>query len=249
MKILIFGDSHSQLLKLTEEMKEINPNFKKVACEVVSLSGATISGFGKRKSSLNSRQIFIKKVNEFKPDVLCFALGQVDVELGYYYKKVIKGDDVDFDLFVSQLINDYINSTVALVKELGINLDKVIFKGINLSVLTNSRKKAINYTSKIITENISDSENILNYNKKLSAAFPSNLERAYYHLKFNKTLQESAFESGIKYFDINSFIEDKNNKGLVDLKYIPAGQDHHLVDSLYIRSLHLKQLLHGILSF
>jgi len=44
-------------------------------------------------------------------------------------------------------------------------------------------------------------------------------------------------------------VEDKDNKGLVDLKYIPAGQDHHLVDSLYIRSLHLKQLLHGMLSF
>ncbi|WP_409438914.1 hypothetical protein [Psychromonas sp. GE-S-Ul-11] len=247
MKILVFGDSHSQLLKLSDEMKEIYPSFKKIACEVVSLSGATISGFGKRKSSLNSREVFIRKVNQFKPDVLCFALGQVDVELGYYYKKVVKGDDIDFHTFASELVETYINNTITLVSELGIDVNNVIFKGINLSVLTNSRVKAVNYTSRIITENITDSASILEYKKKLNAAFPSNLERSYYHLKFNKALQDTAVTSGMKYFDINYLVEDKDNKGLVDLKYIPAGQDHHLVDSLYIRSLHIKQLLHGML--
>jgi len=208
-----------------------------------------ISGFGKRKSSLNSREIFVKEVNQFKPNVLCFALGQVDIELGYYYKKVVKGDDIDFNSFALALVDTYIKNTIALINELGIDLHKVIFKGINLSVLTNSRMKAVNYTSRIITENISDRDSILEYKKKLNAAFPSSLERSYYHLKFNKALQEAAIASGMKYFDINSLVEDKDNKGLVDLKYIPAGQDHHLVDSLYIRSLHLKQLLHGMLSF
>ena len=246
MKILTFGDSHSNLLRLSNELKEINTSFRGVVSEVVSLSGATIIGFGKRESSLNSRKILIDKVNDFQPDVLCFALGQVDIELGYYYKRVIKEEEITFQDFSKGLIDKYIENTHSLIEELGFESSQVIFKGVNLSVLTNSRRKAINYTSRIITENISVREDILNFKQKLENIFPSNIERAHYHLSFNNYLNSEACRFNMKYFDINKQVEDKERKGMVSLEFIPSGEDHHLVDSLYIRTLHIESLLHSV---
>jgi hypothetical protein len=246
MKILTFGDSHSKLLAITNELKEINPHYKGISSEVISLSGATISGFGKRHSTLNASQLFLDKVDKIQPDVLCFALGQVDIELGYYYRRVIKGNNVEFKVFSIELLERYIENIKLVTEKLGYSKERVIFKGVNLPVLSNSRAKAINYTSKIITENVENSEERAMFREKLSKMFPSNLERAYYHIAFNESLKKYAQEVGMKYFDINSFVEDEHNKCTVDLKYIPAGDDHHLVDSLYMRIIHINALLHTI---
>jgi hypothetical protein len=73
MKILVFGDSHSVYFTLNNELKSINESFRGVNIKLVSMTGSTILGFGKRKSTLNSREFFSKELAAFKPDFICFA--------------------------------------------------------------------------------------------------------------------------------------------------------------------------------
>jgi len=40
--------------------------------------------------------------------------------------------------------------------------------------------------------------------------------------------------------------EISNQDGMVDTKFIPVKQDHHLVDSIFIRSLHIEKLINCI---
>jgi hypothetical protein len=144
--------------------------------------------------------------------VLCFALGQVDIELGYYYRRVIKGNNVELKVFSIELLERYIENIKLVTEKLGYSKERVIFKGVNLLVLINSRAKAINYTSKIIIENVERSEERAMFREKLSKMFLSNFERAYYHIAFNESLKKYAQKVGMKYFDINSLVEVEHNK-------------------------------------
>ncbi|WP_165735327.1 hypothetical protein [Pseudoalteromonas sp. C8] len=246
MKVLIFGDSHSIYFNLTNELKELNESFRGVETKVVKLTAATILGFGRRESTLNSREKFINAYNEFKPDYIVFALGQVDIELGLYYRKVVKNESFELESYLNMLCDTYLSSINELVKSLNFDNSKIILKGINLSVLTKSRLKAINYTSKIITENVNNQAEINQYKNELNTAFPSNYERYKTHIKFNQLLKENK-ESDQKYFDINKEIEDPTRLGQCKSIFIPAYADHHLLDSLYLRELSIQKMLSCIL--
>ena len=93
-KILIFGDSHSVYFTKTPDIMEMLEIIHEIEIKVVSTRGSTILGFGKRNSTLNTRNLFIEHIKEEKPDCVVFALGQVDVELGYYYRNIVKGENI-----------------------------------------------------------------------------------------------------------------------------------------------------------
>lgn len=220
----------------------MNESFRGVKINVVKVSGATITGFGKRESTLNINEIFIDKIKVFKPDYICFALGQVDIELGLYYRSVVKGEKVNIMEFINDLVSKYLFSINNLQKETGFSASNISVKGINYSVLTKSRKKAINYTSRIITENVED-ESLANvYKEKLSDVFPSNIERFFMHQEMNKKI-ELMCKGCFNYFDVNDYFLDKKNIGQYKKEFLPAGRDHHLVDSLYVREVFVESLI------
>ncbi|GGW58661.1 hypothetical protein [Alishewanella tabrizica] len=242
MKVLILGDSHSMYFSLNNELKQINESFRGVNIKVLSIPGSTILGFGKRSSTLNSRDFFIKELISFKPDFICFALGQVDIELGFFYRKVVKKEDLNIFDYVSMLIAAYLNSVENIQNEFGMPDSSICFKGINISVLTSSREKAVEYTSRIINENIEDSELKLKHHDDLAATYPSNLERYRNHMYFNEVLN-GAVKNRYKYFDINDVIKCPNVLGVCRLEFIPSKKDHHLLDSLFMRELYIRRLL------
>lgn len=247
MKILVLGDSHSATLGLTDELKALNESFRGVNLRVLTVQGASIKGFGKRESTLSTRQLLTDNFNSFKPDYVCFALGQVDIELGYYYRRVVKNDSISLDQFSKEITLDYLRAAEDFQKQYSLSSDRIIFKGINLSVLTNSREKAIRYTSKIITENIENNEEKARYLTLLRDSFASNLQRYKAHKAFNEKLL-SLIDGKYKYFDINDVLEDTNNKGHCKLEYIPAYRDHHILDSLYIRNISVSRLIRTALN-
>lgn len=246
MKILILGDSHSKLLNVTNELKDCFPNCRGVTTKVLSLSGATINGFGKRESTLNSQQQFIETFYDFKPNYICFALGQVDIELGFYYKTIVQDQKINADDYIKKLAKSYFDNIHSTCERLAFPLSHVIIKGINLSTLSESRNKAVLYTSRIINENITNKEKQQEYNQKLKSELPTNIIRNKNHLFFNEVLKNHAYEKNISYFDINKEISDSFT-GNIKKEFIPAFNDHHLVDSLFIRELHIQKLLSSII--
>lgn len=245
VKILVMGDSHSKFLNVSNEMKDAYPNFRGIDTKVISLSGATISGFGKRESTLSSREKFYDAVGVFKPDYICFALGQVDLELGYYYKTIVKNKVININDYVRDLSFHYFKNVISICEDIGFPLDKIIFKGVNLSTLTESRQKAINYTARIISENITDKGEISGYTKSLKDEFPVNSIRNMVHNNFNFHLKKLSIKNNSKYFDVNNEVKDKDT-GNIRKEFLPAFNDHHLVDSLYVRGLHLQKILDSI---
>ena len=248
MKILVFGDSHSVYFGLNDELRSINEAFKGVNLESVAVHGSTILGFGKRKSTLNSRNFFVEKLQELSPDYVCFALGQVDIELGLYYRLVVKSEPLIVQEYIENLVDAYIAAVESVQAEYSLPDRAICFKGINLSVLTHHRPKAIAYTSRIITENIEDKGLIKEYTEKLNDVFPSNIERYKNHLHFNELLAKK-ISGRFSYFDINDELRDPGKFGCCRLEFIPARKDHHIVDSLFVRELSICRLIKACLGF
>lgn len=227
---------------LTNELKELNESFRGVNIKPISLIGSTIKGFGKRESTLNSRSSFDNEVESFKPDFICFALGQVDIELGIYYKEIIKDEKFDKDDYINELVNSYLTSIEDIQSKFNLSNNAICIKGINISVLTNSREKAIDYTNRIINENINNEEDKKSFRAKLREKYPSNIERYKNHILFNELIKNKIRDK-YSYFDINDIIEDKKNPGTCKLQFIPSKKDHHILDSLFIREKSIMRLI------
>lgn len=239
IKILVIGDSHTQYFKVNDELREIYKELNNIEIIPVVIHGSTIKGFGRRESTLNTRKELFQQIQHENPDYVCLSFGQVDIELGYYYSMVVKNLDLDFNLYCDELINSYMETIIGL----NIPLDKIIVKGINVTTLTKSRFKALRYTSRIITENIKNKEEINHLTKVLSARLPDANQRILNHLNFNEKLKFTAKMIGIKYFDINKDIINQEIGTVYDF-LIPAYLgDHHLLDSVFVREKHFQGLL------
>ncbi|MBQ0784415.1 MAG: hypothetical protein KBT66_09310, partial [Amphritea sp.] len=158
----------------------------------------------------------------------------------------VKGDEIDNKPYIDDLCDKYLSTIMEIANDLGIHLSKICIKGINLSVLTKSRNKAITYTTRIITENIKEPTEVARYKDILNKVYPSNLERYSNHIYFNSVVKKLA-EGKFSYFDINDLLEDPSVKGEVNPMYIPAKSDHHILDSLFLRKVHLDRILYQLL--
>lgn len=83
------------------------------------------------------------------------------------------------------------------------------------------------------------------YENRLKLMMPSDDERYHMHMHFNREMQKTCNSLGVRYYDINQNIcEVERNRVLPNL--IPAGFDHHLVDSLGVRWLYWRGFLEAI---
>jgi hypothetical protein len=238
-KILIFGDSHSLYFRKTLDLNELMPILKDIDVTLEKLNGATIKGFGNRKSTLNTLDVFLENIRKNSPNVIVFGLGQVDVELGFYYRKIIKRDTTNFEDFCNKLIENYLSSVKAVLSKINF-AGLIVFKGINNTTLTINQQKAILYTKRIITENVKEAKEIDKFTMILNEEYPSAFERVNNHKIFNLFLKNKINDEYL-YFDINNEINDEN--GFIKLEYIPSTFDHHLVDSIAVRVLFFSKLL------
>ena len=149
-KILVLGDSHAVYFSPTHEVREFQKSgFSIYDIETAPVIGGTVTGFGRRNSSKNMFEQFKERIIQSNPDYVCFALGQVDIELGYFYRTIVKGEKLDAFEFIDSLTTTYTNAVEKIKQDISCCHFKTIFKGINISVLTESRNKALRYTKRI----------------------------------------------------------------------------------------------------
>lgn len=233
--MVIFGDSHSTYFGISEKIKYHAPWVNGININLHKFPASTIIGLGRRNSTLSLSKKIRTILSRDESSARCFCFGQVDIELGYYFRKVVKGEDVTFDKFIAQLLDSY---KIFLKKY---DNGRLIIKGINLTVLKNEQF-ALRYVSRIITENIDNEVLVNECMQKLRKNFDSFGVRNKAILDFNMGLKKIALSEGWKYFDVNDEISNFTpGKGVVD-NYIPFGNDHHLVDSIHTRLLHISKL-------
>lgn len=243
----VYGCSHSMFFHTTGDARvrladlcDVPP----VAGEVII--GASVAGFRPRASTLNTKEIVTRGAHEAQRLVLAF--GQVDLELGYYYRKVIKGEDIEIVSFLRRLARDYL----AFVEALPIARSRIALKGVNLTVLENPQF-TFKYTRRIINEEKSE---LAPKTPKAKRRMKRRLERAILpaqvqnamHIGFNALIEAWCVQNGARYFDINSEIARVGQDGQpdpylgLDPRFAPSGFDHHLTDSLEVRAIHARAL-------
>lgn len=234
-KILIFGDSHSRYFEKNKKIITHAPWVKDLNIVLKKVPASTIVGLGRRRSKLGLRDVIQEKILQNPNCHVVFCFGQVDLELGYYYRRVVKGEDITYSEFISYLTSQYED----FIKSFD-NI-KVIVKGLNLTVLKD-RDFAVKYVSRIISENIDDKNEASMARNKLLESYDSFSVRNKATLDFNTEIKRICSENEWKYFDINYELSCyKPGKGIDDI-YVPSGDDHHLCDTVQTRLLHLSCL-------
>jgi len=233
--IKIFGDSHSVYFQNIHHTFD-NSKIHDQRIETYMTPGASIKGIGKRRnSSLNLQEKLLNTIED--GDLIVLVFGQVDIELGLYYRQAVQQINETSDDFIKSCIESY----EYLLNVLKDHFPKsiIFIKGINMPVLID-QQKALRYTKRIITENISDKIQIQKATQRLRKKLPTIIERIKISLQFNDYLEQLALKKDIYYFSVNDLICHSNM--MVQDAYIPTGFNHHIIDSIEVRRIHYKSL-------
>ena len=235
LPILIFGDSHMRFFTDTPMIKRATKELSDLVsfnCSVIH--GASVIGLGRRQTHLNVREIIESSSSIESVCVLNF--GQVDLELGYFYRRVVKKESLNYYDWIESLIEAFL-SFVHDIKPL---FKVIVVKGVNPPAIKNT-DLMVTYASRIVLENLShepERKDSLNHLRKI---MPDVLTRTLVAKHFNRLLQQSMNGVDVLYFDILDDLIDDN--GIISDKFVPANFDHHLADSLYLRKLHRISLV------
>ncbi len=237
--VLVVGDSHAESFFKQGNTAKISGQDISVFGEAIH--AATVTGFGRSRSALNVNTHVRKMIEEHQNNCqhVLFALGQVDVELGLYYRWVVKDEMIEPENLFREIIELYIRN----INDLKGDLNPII-KGINQTVLR-KQPHALHYTTRILFEKGRAPAEMARLRAKLREVYPSYDVRLIINNMFNDILADAAAKAGIAYFDINDAIVNKET-GEVKDAFCPNYSDHHIVNSVSTHKLHIKQLLAAI---
>ena len=220
----IFGDSHvvpTFYCPRQFELLGFKVNFFPV-------SGASIVGLGRNKSTLELLPKITQYIVSNNPDYVLMKFGQVDNEFGYYYKKFVKKERVmDVDSFAESLLEKYKEIICKLT-----NMTNVVVGCINLPSIY-SRRHWAKRTLDVITGDIDEGQ-FASLHDKLLALQPSIVSRTKRAIQFNAKLEAMCREIGVLFVDHTEIFQDKTT-GLLHL-YNQSDDDHHYVTSDFMRS-------------
>ena len=239
--VLVLGDSHAKSFFQQGHVPEI-PG-QNISIYGAAINAASVTGFGRMRSSLNLNTRVREQIEQHRDmcQHVVFALGQVDVELGLYYRWVVKDEMVDPEVLFAEIIDLYINN----INDMCGGLQPTI-KGINQTVLK-KQSHARYYASRIIIEKDHYLKQIAPLKARLRAVYPSYDVRLTISNMFNEILARAAQKADIPYFDINDSIVDKETGEVADA-FCPNFSDHHIVNSVETHKLHIKHLKAAISS-
>lgn len=241
-RVVVLGDSHSRLFFPTQFFAGRCGYHDPLPAKVVgkSISAASLAGFRPGVSTLQVKETIADWLREAQRMALAF--GQVDLELGYYYRKVVKEEDTDPERYVSWLLSIYSD----FLKTLDFSRCDLALKGVNLTALT-PKEFSAQYVSRIITESkgVSPRESA----RMIDPYILSENDQNEMHLSFNSGLARVAHSVGARYFDLNDALSGTGHPDLSVASatltdYFKTGAfDHHVVDSVVTRRVHFEGLL------
>lgn len=234
----VIGDSHTKYFNLkkrstADRMRLSDPLPFSMRAEV--LHGASLTGLRSYSSTMKVRERIDATAATSKR--LCLSVGQVDLELGYYFRQVIKGETWSPESYVDYLLSIY----KKFLSELSLGSCDLSIKGVNLSVLS-TRAFAASYVSRILTENIPEKSEAAR--EKMFSSLLNERAQNDMHILFNDQVRELCSQKGHRYFDVNDYLAAKDAKGAVkvpatlDGALQPMKMDHHVVSTVEVFRQH-----------
>ncbi len=202
-----------------------------------AIPAASLAGFRPGVSTLRVKETIAEALPQTRHLVLAF--GQVDLELGYYYRLAVKQEKTNPADYVDWLIGIY----RSFMATLGTGDCAVALKGVNLTALT-PKPFAVRYVSRIVMEGKSIEQAAAD--AMIAPHILSEAEQNRMHLAFNRKIAALAQELGHRYFDLNDHISDGPAQALAAVPPRLADQfktgffDHHLADTVVVRRMHYE---------
>ncbi|MGA0616920.1 hypothetical protein [Paracoccus sp. KR1-242] len=237
----IVGDSHTMFFKSDLRiLRRIGVNRAiRYMPRVQQVNGASLTGVRKYASTLRLKEIIEEKAKTSSHMVV--SLGQVDLELGFYYRQVVKGETWQPADYVEFLADIY----KGLLEGIGGTGCQVALKGVNLTVLS-TRLFSKRYLSRILTEKSPDTR--AEAEAKLTGLMLGEPAQNAFHLAFNARIAGLAAEHGARYFDINDRVAARNPRGVIlqpmrlATAHQPIAFDHHLAPTIHVHRAHFDAL-------
>ncbi len=236
--IRFFGDSHARYFHINPSIRQrwhLDDNTPTLVGKAID--AASVMGFRPGRSTLNTKKKISRNLSH--ADFLVLSFGQVDLELGYYYRRVVKGENLSRSAFTTMLSKIYLD----FVTSLDFPAEKIAIKGVNLTVLAD-KEFSFNYVKRIVLDQQEEERQILE--DRLHKEIATEKAQNSMHLEFNDKIAKKFGTIGAKYFDINSNIARLSSTGEPDPKlglqqiWHPAINDHHLADNLELRRYHFR---------
>ncbi|MBW6402008.1 hypothetical protein KPL78_29450 [Roseomonas sp. HJA6] len=237
--ISVFGDSHSafffEVPFFAGRLGLASPPPYRITGQ--HIPGASVAGFRPGQTKLKVKETIRRTLPSATHAI--FAFGQVDLELGYYYRNAIKQEKVVPKTYVEWLIGIY--------EEFLSDLDdahcRVALKGVNLTTLA-PRPFAARYVARIVMEGTTVTAE--QAQKLIGPFILSEDAQNAMHLDFNAALAALAQRTGRGYFDLVAQTGNGNIRGLSAAPprladhFRTAKLDHHLADTVVVRRLHVE---------
>jgi hypothetical protein len=215
--IFIFGDSHSLCFGQGNTLVDNKYNIQMLNRDSASARGLINENSTLRYGLDITNFINFKKGFGIKPynfdennNYYLFKFGQVDVQINYYYKIIVKKENIIKKFFFEDIIKDYMDFLNPFKNS------NIIVCGINLPNPTNYKRYLVNCFNRREDIKMIDDEI-----EKLTLEEMNNDT-----LFFNELLKNSCDNYSIKYFDlINECVVWIDKKIVLNPEYI--GNDHH----------------------
>ena len=237
-EIVVLGDSHAMyFLPKLMGYGRMGVDPKKLSFSGEAITAASLAGFRPGRSTLDTKDIVARSVQS--ADFLVLGFGQVDLELGFYYRQLVKGEDLTPESYVKWLAGIYSE----FLHSLPLGHARVALKGVNLTVLTDQGFFA-KYVSRIIDREHGNEQAKV---AELRELVMTEEDQNHMHLAFNGALRKLARELGMAYFDVNQQLSRRHaitglaepRRGLAP-EYLPGHFDHHLADTMAVRAVHTE---------
>lgn len=234
-RVCLIGDSHVRSLFL--EYDTFQRGFR-ITPVLLAISGASISGLRRDTSTLGLNKKLRTYLELAHPDVLVFKFGQVDVDLGYFYRRVVKDMSLDFEEFAATLIRHYMEQVSSFTSAY-----PCIVCSINLPCLF-IHDHATTIVGNAITESVSDASLKNAYIRKLHGILPDIRERTKMTMALNAMLSAECVKLSVPFIDYTDIFIDKSTL-LLKERYTQTDDVHYATDH-NDRAFCIDMLMHEI---
>lgn len=230
MEILCFGDSHARYFKKSNMLGwggTLGPSTPKIiAYDYVA---ASAKGFAAGERSRFAYKKFMRDLATHDAANVCLAYGQVDAEVGFYYRKYVAGTAGSAEADLSSVYRDYVAMAKTTLPDA-----RIVFKGPNPSTMRMDTQLTRYVFMRLTARVPQQAERDRIWDTILSDP-PTVHDHARLNCLASDLLAQAVRAAGYHVFDIRNEIQDPDHPGLARWDFVPAESDVHLTDSLVVR--------------
>ncbi len=198
--VCAWGNSH--LVPLFSSQKYIY-DYLNLAPFIFSITGASAAGLPKLSSTYGLFAKIQATMEILRPKITFLNFGQVDVEIGIYYKNIIKDEYIVAADFFENIVDGY----VAYTRNLS---ERVCLLPIGLPSIEND-EAARRVVERAILHNVEDLQQRQEATEKLRKTYPTYEQRIKYASLYNALLFDKARKYGVDTLN-TQWLFCKNNK-------------------------------------